>query len=508
MAKDRKRDKPSRASALARQLEQMRAEQERLDRGGGIPPVPPDARRHVDAVLARRQETADEKWLAALRAQGEAGQAIEAIEAWVRDHLYDEQAGLVYAELIRRAAASPDPDEHERKALERFRDRSGLDAIKGAVHDYLKQHPGWDEFIKDKAARDLDSLPARRLPAGALRECAAIVFEAAVRGADLALRDKSGKDIRGLHRGNHEPKTLISTLAEDPATPPEVARRAADWAEYAYYGLWQLRDPVPSPGVEGVDLASGGRLYLEFPPGKLDGAAPWSVWLGGAVPVNGVWHVTGTGLMLSPREGDAIAEAVEKEVERMIPTAAGMPAAELGPIAPVNYDDPPPHGVRWEHFTPVGPVYGGGSGAVVMMLAGIFIAHVELTRAGGPRPGKFADDPAPTCEGWLDAPLKRLYGRTPREAAQEDLPYKVLLESMLRELEHATALALPGEDAADVPALRAALGPFLPRKRLRTPGPHKPSPGPQRRKARRDRPAYAGCSSVAEWPGPAVQRSR
>jgi hypothetical protein len=107
-----------------------------------------------------------------------------------------------------------------------------------------------------------------------------------------------------------------------------------------------------------------------------------------------------------------------------------------------------------------------------MMLAGIFIAHVELTRAGGPRPGKFADDPAPTCEGWLDAPLKRLHGRTPREAAQENLPYKVLLESMLREFEHATALALPGEEAPDVPALRAALGPFLPRKRLRTAWPH------------------------------------
>jgi hypothetical protein len=360
MAKDRKRSKPPRASALARQLEQMRAGQERLDRGGGIPPVPPDARRHVEALLARRQETADEKWLAALRVQGEAGQAVEAVEAWVRDHLYDEQAGLVYAELIHRAAASPDPGEHERKALERFRDRSGLDAVKGAVHDYLEEHPGWDEFIKGKAARDLDSLPARRLSAGALRECAAILLEAAVRGADLAMRDKAPKDIRGLHRGNHEPRTLMGALAEDPATPPEVARRAADWAEYAYYGLWQLRDPVPSPGVEGVDLASGGRLYLDFPPGKLDGAAPWSVWLGGAVPVDGVWHVTGTGLMLSPREGDAIAEAVEKEVERMIATAAGMPAAELGAIAPVNYDDPPPQGVRWEHFTPVGPVYGGG----------------------------------------------------------------------------------------------------------------------------------------------------
>jgi hypothetical protein len=47
---------------------------------------------------------------------------------------------------------------------------------------------------------------------------------------------------------------------------------------------------------------------------------------------------------------------------------------------------------------------------------------------------------------------------TPREAADADVPYKMLLESMLRKLEYQAALALPGEDVADVPALRRTLG--------------------------------------------------
>jgi hypothetical protein len=247
-------------------------------------------------------------------------------------------------------------------------------------------------------------------------------------------------------------------FAEDPATPPHLAKRASDWAEYGHYGLWQVRHPVPSPGTWGTDLASGTRRYLDFPAGKLDGIAPWSVWLGGAIPVDGVWRVTGTGIMLSPDEGDAVAETLEKAVDKMISTAQGMPLAELDPAKPVPYDDPPPHGVRWEYFTPMGAMYAVWSGGILMMLAGRLLADVALHRGEGPRPGKYADDPAPTASAWADTPLMRLYGMTPREAAEADVPYKMTLESMLRRLEYQAALALPGEEVADVPALRAALG--------------------------------------------------
>lgn len=456
MAKgDRGRSKrQDHARAVAR-----RAEHARLMREGQVP-LPPDAERYVSEILARQQETADEDWLAALQAMGEhghLGEAIEQVEPFVRDHLHDEHAALTYAQLLRRAAMEPQGD-REREALERFGDRSGLAETKRAMMQFLERHPDWDEFVKDRAVQDFQLVPGMLLSAGTASECAALIFEANVRGADLAMRGKTARQLAGLHRGNHQPRTALLAFAEDPATPPHLARRAADWTEYGHYGLWQLRGPVPSPGVEGLDLASGTRRYLDFPPGKLDGVAPWSVWLGAAIPVDGVWRITGTGIMLSPDEGDAVTEAVDKAVSMMISTAQEMPLAELDPAGPVPYDDPPPHGVRWQYFTPLGPVFAAGSGNVLMMLAGRLLADVALRRARGPRPARFADDPAPESSGWADTPLQKLQGLTPRQAAEADVPHKMVLESMLRNLEYRAALALPGEDVADVPALRHILG--------------------------------------------------
>lgn len=426
----------------------------------GQVPLPPDAEWYVADLLARQQETADQDWLAALQRMGERGhpgEAIEQIEPFMRDHLHDEHAALTYAQLLRRAAATEPKGDRERGALERFGDRSGLAETKRAVAQFLEQHPDWDEFVKERAVQDLELVPGKRLSAEAVSECAALIWEANVRGADLAIRGKSDKQLRGLHRGNHQPRTPLLAFADDPATPPHLARRAADWAEYGHYGLWQVRDPAPSPGVQGMDLASGTSRYLDFPPGKLDGVAPWSVWLGAAIPVDGVWRITGTGIMLSPDEGDAVTEAVQKAVSTMISTAQGMPLAELDPAEPVPYDDPPPHGVRWQYFTPLGPMYAIGSSNTLMMLAGRLLADVALHRARGPRPGKFAQDPAPATDGWADARLQKLDGLTPRQAAGADVPHKMLLESMLRTFEYRAALALPGEDLAPVPALRQTL---------------------------------------------------
>jgi len=427
----------------------------------GRVPLPPDAERYVAGVLARRQETADEDWLAALGRMGEAGRAgaaIEQVEPFVRGHPHDERAALSYARLLRRAAAAGPEGEAERKALERFTDRSGLAETRQAMAQFLRAHPGWDEFVRDRAAADFRRAPGGLLPAGAASECAAVIWEATVAGADLAMKGKTSGQMAGLHRGSHQPRTALMALAGDPATPPRLARRAADWAGHGHYGLWQLRDPAPSPGVEGTDLASGTRRYLDFPPGKLDRAAPWSVWLGGAVPVDGVWRVTGTGIMLSPDEGDAVTEALDQAVSKMVSIAQGMPPAELDPPEPVPYDDPPPHGVRWDHFTPLGPMYAAGSGSILMMLAGRLLADVVLHRARGPRAGRRTGDPAAAAGDWAQTPLPRLGGLTPREAAGAGVPDKMLLESLLRTLEYQEALAVPGQDVADVPALRRALG--------------------------------------------------
>jgi hypothetical protein len=185
--------------------------------------------------------------------RGYPGEAIEQIEPFVCDHLYDERAALAYGRLLCQAASEPRSD-REQAALERFTDRSGLAETKRAVMEFLEQHPDLDDFVKDRAVQDLDLVPSGLLSAEAADECAALILEANVRGADLAMRGKTPKQIVGLHRGNHQPRTSLMAFAEDPATPPHLARRAADWAEYGHYGLWQLRDPALSPGAEGMDL--------------------------------------------------------------------------------------------------------------------------------------------------------------------------------------------------------------------------------------------------------------
>lgn len=241
-------------------------------------PLPPDAERYLAGVLDRQQEIADEDWLTALQSTGERGhpgEAIEQVEPFVRDHLYDDKAALTYARLLRHAAAMEPKGDRERKALERFSDQSGLAETKHAVTRFPERNPDWDEFITDRAVQDFQLVPGKLLSVEVASECAALNWEANVRGAYLAMKGKTLKQTTGLHRGNHNPGTLLMAFADDPATSPHLAKRAADWAKYGHYGLWQLRDPAPSPGVEAMDMVSGTRRYLDFPPSKLDGAAPF-----------------------------------------------------------------------------------------------------------------------------------------------------------------------------------------------------------------------------------------
>jgi hypothetical protein len=212
------------------------------------------------------------------------------------------------------------------------------------------------------------------------------------------------------------------------------------------------------PGVPCLDLASGIRRYIAFPPDALDGVPRWTVWLGGVIPVDGVWRATGTGIMLSPAEADAVAEAVDKAVEKLImTTSGGMPLAEMLPPEPIPYRQAPPWGVRWDYFDPREARYAQAVSSTVMMLAARLVADVELHRASHPQDA--AGHPAPASEAWLDEPQPALHGLTPRDAAQADTPSAMLLESLLRQFEYQASLAGPfARPAADLARLRRELG--------------------------------------------------
>jgi hypothetical protein len=411
-------------------------------------------------LLARAEAAGDDGlWLDVvgfIGATGHLGEAIELAGPYLRDHLDDEDAAFSYAVMLQDAAGLAEPGERERAALERFADRSGLAEVKRAVLAFMDRTK-WGELVRERAADALGLVPGRRLPAAVNQECAALAFEAAVKGAEDGIEGMTVRQLIELYQGGHRPQTTLTAFAADPATPPVLARRAADWAAHARYGLWQLADPSSQPGVRGTDLASGTRRYIQFPPGALDGAARWTVWLGGVVPVDGIWRATGTGTGLSPAEADAVAEAVGKAVEKLSMTMSGMPLAEMLPPEPVPYGQAPPWGVRWEHFTPADAQYALAASNTVMMLAARIVADVELHRARRSRDA--AVGVVPVTGAWLDEPRSALDGLTPREAAQAGTPYVMLLESLLRQLEYQACLAAAaGKEHADTARLRAELG--------------------------------------------------
>lgn len=389
---------------------------------------------------------------------GHPGEAIELVEPYLREHPDDKDVALDYSWMLKEAVGLPAPGEREQAALQRFADPSGLAEVKRAVMEYMERTE-WGELIEAKGADTLDLIPGQRLTVPALQECAGLALEAAVRGTQSGIEGLSVKQLIDLYESGHRPQTVLTAFAADPETPAYLARRAADWAEYAHYGLWQMVYPTASPGVECTDLASGTSRYIAFPHGTLDGVPRWTVWLGGVIPVDGVWRATGTGIRLSPAEADAVAETVSKATEKMImTTSGGMPLAEMLPPEPVPYRDAPPWGVRWTFFDPIGDaLYTATISSAVMMLVARLAADVELHRASHPEDAM--GHPAPASVAWLDEPHVALQGLTPREAAEGGTPSQMLLDSLFHQFEYQADLSDPfGRPGVDLDRLYQELG--------------------------------------------------
>lgn len=380
----------------------------------------------------------------ALSRAGQPGEGAALLEAYLRDHPGDEAAGEAYGSVLRDAFEMAGPGEAERAALARFRDRSGLDEVREAVEEFLGR-TRWGGLVAERAALGLAEVPERLLPEAESGVCAALAHEAAVWGAQEEAGRLPVSELIALYREGLVPDTPLTAFASAPETPPVLARRARDWAEQSHYGLWQLACPHPRPGVRARDLISGTRRFLEFPAGIIAGARRWSVWLGGAVAVDGVWRITGTGLMLSPAEADAVAVVVEHGVGMMARTLSGMPLAEMIPGGPIPFGKAPPWSVRWEYFTPLGPEYAKRAGGVLMMLSAKIAGQVYQYRLQYGR----ADAAVPADESWAGEPLAVLEGRTPLEAAGDGAPWRMVLESQLRQFEY---------QGADTRRLRNALG--------------------------------------------------
>ena len=304
--------------------------------------------RYVRELLAPADAHDDAGRLEIIRSvsvRGHPGEACELIEPYLREHPDDEAAAEVYADAIAKAYGEAEPSARELAALARYADRSGIDTLRAAIDSFLDR-TDWGESVRKLAAAERAELeeeywqPADRDAFDAL-------------ASELALRlPADGEDAPGLPKADGPADTALRAFAADSQVPGELAAWASAWDEHVHYAVWQLPDPVPAPGVWCTDLVTGTRRYAQFPAQALDGAPPWTVWLGALVPVDGIWRSTGNGVRLSPAEGDAVAEFADEAALLGVQLLSGVPRDQLPDPAPIRFAQAEPYCVRWDTDEP------------------------------------------------------------------------------------------------------------------------------------------------------------
>jgi hypothetical protein len=373
----------------------------------GAAPEPPDVGALAVAALAAHlagDEDAEHDYarelLARADASGDLGQRLAAIGSatgrdhpgetcellapYLGEHPDDELAADVYARALGKAYVQAVPGELEKDALQRYVDRSGADALDHAIGEFA-QRTKWDAIIsksmeEERAAPGRDRWrPAERDATDALLAEVAINFpfygEAGNGNGDADEDEDEDEDEGGM------PDTPLRAFAADPGTAAELAARAGERDQYLRYGIWQLADPSPSPGVWCTDLVSGTRRYAQFPAEVIDGAPPWSVWLGALAPTDGIWRATRAGSWLSPVEGDAVAEYAEDAVWQVLNSVMDASGPQAPAMERVRFGQAEPYCVRWETGDEPEPRFGAFASPVIARLAARLTSWVWLKRA-------------------------------------------------------------------------------------------------------------------------------
>lgn len=210
-------------------------------------------------------------------------------------------SGLRWADCCREAEA---------RALERFADRGRLDALRGAMRRFAALSADLAEAIASHVERWLDDAGelARR------SEARDALLQAATEHAWLAAGDDESDD---------DDDSPLPRFAASSSVPPTDRQAAQRWLAHAQYGLWQISDPTPGPGVWALDLLTSTRRYVAIPPVQLDGVARWTVLLGALVAVDGTWRTTSTLIPLRPTEAEAVVELAEELVYHVVSSASG-----------------------------------------------------------------------------------------------------------------------------------------------------------------------------------------
>ena len=324
---------------------------------------------------------------------GHAAEAVELLEPRLKEAPDDDFAGDLYGAAIERAYAAACADEtaaRERAAVHRFADRTGLVALKDAVRAYL-DGTEFGEAVRARVTEelsvtdDLDWSAEDRVGFGELAE--EIAWLTADPGQDEV---ETPDDIGDLLADDDPAGTPLRAFAADPSTPAALAARALAWHDHIHYGLWRIDEPVPAPGLRCTDIVSGTERYVEFPAEATAGLPRWTVWLGGIVPVDGIWRSTGVGVRLSPAEADAAGQSIDEATLAMVQALAGEPEV---PPTPIPFGHAEPLGVYADDQEPVPAGMAGLIGKVAGAMITRIVADVHRYRATPPAIANTDGDP-------------------------------------------------------------------------------------------------------------------
>ena len=297
------------------------------------------------------------------------GETCELIEPYLREHPDDELAADIYARALERAFVQAGPGGPETAALARYGDRSGADALDRAVGEFAERTE-WGAAIRKWAEEERTSQLRDRWRRAERDATDALLAEVAV---SFPFTGEAGNENEGT------PDTVLRAFTADPGTSADLAAQAAERDQHMRYGVWRLADPSPSPGVWCTDLVSGMQQYAQFPAEVIDGAPPWSVWLGALAPADGIWRATRAGIWLSPVEGDAVAEYAEDAVWHLLDDMTGEPG-DYPALEQVRFGQAEPFCVRWETGEEPEPEFGDFSSPIIARLAPRLASWVWLKR--------------------------------------------------------------------------------------------------------------------------------
>lgn len=128
-------------------------------------------------------------------------------------------------------------------------------------------------------------------------------------------------------------ETMLTILSRDDRFDEDIRRWAKGWDDVRMYGLWQVKDPEPSPGVHLGDILTGRSHYVSCADEQMEGIRPWTILMGPLHPIDGVWHMGSAMMPLAPWEAETLGRDVLSATDRMIAKMGSRSKARLESLA-------------------------------------------------------------------------------------------------------------------------------------------------------------------------------